>query len=125
MQWRGSAHNPSPGERVAREAGREWNAGRNVGIGTQKQTFEDEKLQQVSKCTANRVISRVPLPSSNPPVPVAFESTFSPGEGFAPAALNKLNDNLLYDAAKPPQPDGWGGWLFPYKAVTYLAAPAI
>ncbi len=24
----------------------------------------------------------------------AFESTFSPGEGFAPAALSKINDHL-------------------------------
>ena len=44
--------NPSPGEKVAREAGRKWNAGGKVGFGTQKQTFEDVKFQQVFAGTA-------------------------------------------------------------------------
>ena len=32
--------------------------------------------------TRSGISARIPLPSSKPPVLVAFESTFPPGEGF-------------------------------------------
>ena len=46
-----------------------------------KTTLVDEMLKQGGIYRENQVISRFPLPSSKSPVPAAFESTFSPGEG--------------------------------------------
>ena len=65
LSFSGVSRNPSPGEKVAREAGRKWNAGRKVGYGTQKQTFEDVRLQQAFARTAHCRFARIPLP---PPV---------------------------------------------------------
>ncbi len=49
--------------------------------GTGKDYLMLSALLSLFPRTMSGISARIPLPSSKPPVPVAFESTFSPGEG--------------------------------------------
>ena len=62
--------------------GREWNAGDNLNCGTGEGLLSGYILLSLFLRTVSNITARIPLPSSKPPVPVVFESTFSPGEGL-------------------------------------------
>ena len=83
--------NPSPGGKVAREAGRKRNSGDNLMSGTGKDFWNFYAFQRLFLRTNPYFSSRIPLPPQ-----CAHWGTFSPGEGFAPAALDTVNDNLSF-----------------------------
>ena len=88
---------------VARQRPKGFPRGEAVTIGSSEPIVTDEgcrveiqDYQSVSGLHQSE-LHAIPHPSSKSTVPVAFESTFPPGEGFAP-----LNDHLLYTQKTAP-----------------------
>ncbi len=69
-------HNPSPGGKVAREAGRKRNSGDDLICGTSEDFLMGYVLLSLFLRTESDISARIPLPPQ-----CAHWGTFSPGEG--------------------------------------------